>query len=244
MQIATPETWYETRAIGDGITLILESFVKDFYRCNIWHVRGRDRDLLVDSGMGVVSLRDQVRTLAERPILAIASHAHFDHIGAHHEFPDRAIHRAEADALAHPTRANTVADRYVFDDSIFTVAPPGPWDALGYNVLPAPAQTLLEEGNVVDTGDRSFEVMHLPGHSAGSIGLYEKATGILFSGDVVYDGELVYHPENPPAMQQYIASMKRLLELPVRVVHGGHYASFGRDRLHEIARGFLDQFDR
>ena len=39
-------------------------------------------------------------------------------------------------------------------------------------------------------------------------------------------------------------SMKRLLDLPVRIVHGGHYPSFGQDRMREIARDFLAQFDR
>ena len=55
MRIATPETWYETRRMGDDVTYIGEPFIKEFYRCNIWHVRGRDRDMLIDSGMGVVS---------------------------------------------------------------------------------------------------------------------------------------------------------------------------------------------
>lgn len=244
MMIATPETWYEAKPVGDGITWIYEPFIKEYYRCNIWHVRGRVRDLLIDSGMGVVSLREQVRILAERPLLAVASHAHFDHIGAHHEFADRAVHVAEADVLAHPTRANTVADRYITDDSIFTALPPGDWDAIRYNVCPAPAQTLLEEGDVVDTGDRAFEIFHLPGHSPGSIALYEKSTGVLFSGDVIYDGELAYDASHAEEMRQYVASMKRLLALPVRVVHGGHYPSFGQTRLREIARDFLDRFDR
>jgi hypothetical protein len=53
MRIATAETWYETTPLEDGVTHIHEPFIKAFYRCNIWHVRGRDRDLLVDSGMGV-----------------------------------------------------------------------------------------------------------------------------------------------------------------------------------------------
>jgi len=244
MKIATPETWYTTRAMGDGITWIYEPFIKEYYRCNIWHVRGRDRDLLIDSGMGVVSLREQVSTLAGRPILAVASHTHFDHIGTHHEFADRAVHPAEADILAHPTRANTFADYYVADDSIFTALPPGDWDATRYDVKPAPAQTLLNEGSMVDTGDRSFEVFHLPGHSDGSIALYERATETLFAGDVIYDGELAYDADNKLEMQQYVASMKRLLNLPVRTVHGGHYPSFGQDRMRVIIQDFLGEFDR
>lgn len=244
MRIATPETWYETRAMGDGITWIYEPFIKEYYRCNIWHVRGRARDLLIDSGMGVVSLRNQVSILAERPVLAVASHTHFDHIGTHHEFEQRAVHAAEADILAHPTRANTYADYYVADDSIFTALPPGDWNAGRYDVQPAPAQILLAEGDTVDTGDRSFEVIHLPGHSPGSIALYESASGILFAGDVIYDGPLAYSADHAEEMRQYVASMKRVLALPVRIVHGGHYPSFGRDRLSEIARAFLAEFDR
>jgi glyoxylase-like metal-dependent hydrolase (beta-lactamase superfamily II) len=244
MKIATPETWYESRSVGDGITWIFEPHIKEYYRCNIWHVRGRDRDLLIDSGMGVVSLRAQIPLLSGRPVLAVASHTHFDHIGTHHEFADRAVHPDEADILAHPSRANTVADKYVNDNGIFTQLPPGDWSALRYEVAPAPATLLLPEGSVVDTGDRSFEVFHLPGHSPGSIALYERATEILFAGDVVYDGELAYDAENRVEMRQYVASMKRLLDLPVRIVHGGHYPSFGQARLKTIVKNFLAEFDR
>jgi glyoxylase-like metal-dependent hydrolase (beta-lactamase superfamily II) len=244
MRIATPETWYETRSVGDGVTWIFEPHIKEYYRCNIWHVRGRDRDLLIDSGMGVVSLREQIPLVSERPLLAVASHTHFDHVGTHHEFAERAVHPAEAEVLAHPNRANTVADKYVTDDSIFTQLPPGDWDAMRYDVQPAPASTLLPEGSRVDTGDRSFEVFHLPGHSPGSIALYERASGILFAGDVIYDGPLAYDDGNAGEMQQYVASMKRLLDLPVRVVHGGHYPSFGRDRMQAIIREFLGAFDQ
>ena len=243
MKIATPETWYDVQTLGDGVTWIQEPHIKPYYRCNIWHVRGRDRDMLVDSGMGVVSLREQIALVNEKKLLAVASHTHFDHIGTHHEFPDRAVHPAEADILRHPDRRNTGAYKFVTDD-IFTALPPGPWDAAAYDVLAAPAQTLLKEGSHVDLGDRSFEVFHLPGHSDGSIALYERATEILFAGDVIYDGELAYDETNRAEMQQYVASMKRLFDLPVRVIHGGHYPSFGRDRMREIIRGFLGDFDK
>ena len=105
MRIATPDTWYETTSLGDGITHIHEPFIKAFFRCNIWHVRGRDRDMLVDSGMGVVSLVEEVSLVAERPCLAVASHTHFDHIGSHHEFAERLCHPDEAALMARPIEA-------------------------------------------------------------------------------------------------------------------------------------------
>jgi glyoxylase-like metal-dependent hydrolase (beta-lactamase superfamily II) len=242
MQIATADTWYQTKSVGDGITWIWEPHIKPYYRCNIWHIRGRDRDLLVDSGMGVVSLREQVQLVAERPLLAVATHTHFDHVGAHHEFPERAVHLAEAHILVRPDRYNTVADDYVTDD-IFTALPPGDWQAARYDVKPAPATWLIDEGDRVDLGDRNFEVLHLPGHSPGSIALYEQATGILFAGDVIYDGPLAYEAYHTE-MADYVRSMRRVLDLQVTQVHGGHFDSFGGERMREIARTFLAEHDR
>ncbi|MDE0046099.1 MAG: MBL fold metallo-hydrolase [bacterium] len=239
MRIATPGTWYETTALEDGVTHVHEPFIKAFFRCNIWHVRGRDRDMLVDSGMGVVSLVEQVALVAERPCLAVASHTHFDHIGCHHEFAERLCHPHEAGLMAQPTRANTLADPYVTDD-IFTRRPPGPYSSRSYAVRSAPATRLVNEGDRVDLGDRSFEVMHTPGHSPGSIMLWEAATGILFSGDTVYDGPLIddaYHSDR----EAYAVTMKRIHDLPVRVVHGGHFPSFDGRRYRALIAAWLRQ---
>jgi glyoxylase-like metal-dependent hydrolase (beta-lactamase superfamily II) len=242
MRIATAEEWYETAAADDGVTHIWEPYIKPFYRCNLWHVRGRDRDMLVDSGMGVVGLRARVAALAERPVLAVASHTHFDHIGAHHEFAERAVHGDEAALLAHPGRKETLIDPYVTDE-IFTALPPGDYTSAAYAVTPAPATRILADGDVIDLGDRHFEVMHTPGHSPGSIALFEAASGVLFSGDAVYDGPLIddcYHSN----IDDYIATMRRLMEIPARVVHGGHFASFDGARLRALCRAFLEEKDK
>lgn len=239
MQRIRPEDWYSVRRLDDGVTAISEPYIQEFYRCNVWHVRGRDRDMLVDSGMGVVSLREWVPLVTERDLIAVASHTHFDHIGCHHEFECRAVHAAEADLLINPTRWNTLADPYVTDE-IFDALPPEPYCSTCYAVKKAPATRLLEDGDVVDLGDRQFEVVHTPGHSPGGIALYEKATEILFSGDIVYDGPLIedtYHSD----AADYLASMERLLTLPVRLVHGGHFPSFGGDRYRQLIKGWLDE---
>ncbi|MDU8945964.1 MBL fold metallo-hydrolase [Ovoidimarina sediminis] len=237
MDRARPEDWYRLRPQSDGITFIDEPFIHEFYRCNIWHVRGRDRDMLVDSGMGVVSLRKWVPLVSERALTAVASHTHFDHIGCHHEFDDRAVHRAEAEILSDPTRRATLADPYVTDE-IFDRLPPLPYASETYSVKAAPASRILEDGDVVDLGDRHFEVIHTPGHSPGGIALWESATGILFSGDIVYDGPLIedtYHSD----AADYYRSMVRLLDLPVRVVHGGHFPSYDGVRHRKIIGDWL-----
>ena len=65
-----------------------------------------------------------------------------------------------------------------------------------------------------------------------------RATGTLFSGDAIYDGPLLDEIEGAD-IEVYVRTMKRLRELPVRVVHAGHDPSFGRERLVELADAYL-----
>lgn len=229
--------WYETVRCADDVTLIHEPWIKPFYRCNMWHVRGRDRDLLLDTGLGHFSLRSHVPLVSERPLACVASHTHFDHIGCHHEFPQRCVHSAEAAILANPDNAKTLALPYATDE-MFDRQPEG-WDAARYRIMAAPADRLLENGDVIDLGDRAFEVIHTPGHSPGGIGLFERRTGILLSGDIVYDGPLIedtYHANQ----DDYVRSMLRLRDLPVSIVHGGHFPSFGPVRFRQLIDDYLD----
>jgi glyoxylase-like metal-dependent hydrolase (beta-lactamase superfamily II) len=234
--IVSAADWYETIRFADDVTLIHEPWIKPFYRCNMWHVRGRDRDLLFDTGLGHFSLRQHVALVRERPLLCVASHTHFDHIGCHHEFPDRAVHEAEAAILADPRNELTCADRYATEE-MFDRTPEG-WKTEAYRIALAPAGRILKAGDTVDLGDRAFEVIHTPGHSPGGIGLFERKTGIFLSGDVVYDGPLIddaYHSDR----REYQATFERIRSLPVSVVHGGHFPSFGPVRYRQLIDDYL-----
>lgn len=229
--------WYRSRRMADGITRIDEPWIRPFYRCNLWHVRGRDRDMLVDFGLGAVGLRRQLPWIAAHDLLAVASHSHFDHIGAAHEFDTCHVHAAEADILTAPDRGRTLADAFLGDD-MFEALPPAPFEYHHYRLAPPRRIETVEDGDVFDLGDRRFEVIHTPGHSPGGIALWEAATATLISGDLIYDGPLiedVYHSD----AADYIASMKRLRQLPVRTVHGGHFPSFSGARLHRLIDDWL-----
>jgi glyoxylase-like metal-dependent hydrolase (beta-lactamase superfamily II) len=229
--------WYEKIRFADDITLIHEPWIKTFFRCNMWHVRGRDRDLLFDSGLGHFSLRAHVPLVTERELLCVASHTHFDHIGCHHEFGACCVHHAEAAILENPRNDLTCADKYA-NEEMFVAQPEG-WDTSRYHIKPAKAGRLLSDGDVIDLGDRAFEVIHTPGHSPGGIGLYERKTMTFLSGDILYDGPLI-DGQSDIEVADYIRSMEKLRTLDVSVVHGGHYPSFGRTRFIQIADEYLD----
>jgi glyoxylase-like metal-dependent hydrolase (beta-lactamase superfamily II) len=231
------DRWFEVETVGDGIALIREPNVDEFMRANIWHIRGRERDLLIDTGMGVRSLRQELPRLAERPVVCVATHCHFDHWGGLHEFDQRLGHALEAEIYAAPNGSNTIADQYVSEAS-FKRLPHAGFEPLKYAVRPAPLTRHIGEGDMIDLGDRIFSVVHLPGHSRGEIGLWEAATGLFFTGDAIYDGELFdnWYPQGPG---EYVDTMNRLREFPVNIVHGGHCASFGRARMIEIIDDYL-----
>lgn len=232
--------WYETIPFADGITLIHEPWMPFFFRCNMWHIRGRDRDLLVDTGLGAFPLRRNVPLLNERPILCVSSHTHFDHIGMTSEFDERLVHPLEADVQADPQNDATLFSYYADggrDAELFVEQPEG-WDAASYRIAPAPATGLIEHGDRIDLGDRQFEVLHTPGHSPGHISLWEEATGTLIAQDVIYDGALVTDCEGAD-MDDYRRSMRMLSEMAPRIVHGGHFPSFGLVRFRQIIAEFL-----
>lgn len=249
-----PLEWFQRTSLGDGITLLIEPHVHELLRCNIWHIRGRDRDLLVDTGVGVACLSEAATDLFDASILAVATHAHMDHSGSLHEFDERAIHRAEAEALA--TAANDfpldismsddatvealAAMGYDISAGLLTEVPRQGFDPAEHHLVATSATMLLAEGDVVDLGDRAFEILHLPGHSPGSIGLYDSTSRMLFSGDAVYDGPLL--DELPGSdINVYVATMERLRRLDVEVVHGGHGPSMGDQRFLEVVDGYLNR---
>jgi glyoxylase-like metal-dependent hydrolase (beta-lactamase superfamily II) len=254
MTLQIADRWFEFRRISDDITLIWEPHASRLMQCNIWHVRGRDRDLLIDTGFGVASLHEAARHLFDKPLSAVATHAHVDHVGSLHEFSDRIIHKAEAADIEvqgenfslyrhdHPPEMIDSLERagYQVGPTFITAIPHANFNMTLFTRKAAPATRTVDEGDVIDLGDRRFEVLHLPGHSAGSIGLWEAATATLFSGDAIYDGPLLDQLPGSD-IPTYIRTMRRLESLPARVVHAGHDPSFDGRRLKELARAYLDR---
>ena len=238
--------------------VVTEPHVHSFLRCNIWHLSGPDRDLVVDAGLGVHSLRAGVPQLFERDPALFLTHAHLDHVGGAHEFDVSYAHAAErADTPAAGTlRRDELVESLGLEPSPFVEAmpdlmvdavPTAGYDVNAYAVLPPRACTPVADGDTFDLGDRTLTALHLPGHSPGSIALFEPDEGVLFSGDVVYDldpGDELLDAINGAVVSDYIDSLDRIADLPVTIVYPGHGEPFGRERLLTLIGDYIDSRGR
>jgi len=247
--------WFEIGEVGDGIVRITEPHVHSYVRANAWLVRGSLSHVLVDTGLGIASVAAGLAGagLLDRPVLAVATHSHFDHFGGLAEFAARAAHRADGDLIETAGDYVTLAaSTYPADlvaefeaaglpvpDLLVDALPAADFDLDSFRTPAAGITRWLADGDVLDIGSRSLEVLHTPGHSPGSICLWEAGSGTLLSGDVLVDGEplLDQLPRSNPA--DFAASLRRLAGLSLGTVCGGHGPVFGRRRASEIITDYL-----
>lgn len=223
-QLPVVKKWFEIDPVDEfGVRRVREPHAKSG---SIWLVEGSERCLLVDTGIGVSPLRGFLEAHTTKPIVAFASVGYYDHAGGMHEFDERLIHENDAWRVREPDRRNTVLDFY-FDNALRAL-PHMNFDPESYEITACEPTRLLRDGSIIDLGNRSFEVLHLPGVTKGTCGLLERETGVLFTGEAlvwdgmeVYDGEPGYRSTDADH-EAFCASMNCLKELPTKTVYPGH----------------------
>ncbi len=181
-------------------------------------VVGSRRALVLDSGSGLSDLSAVVRALTDRPVSVLASHLHWDHIGGHHRFP----HVLAPDLLRRTAAAGVVR-------------PP-----LRTRLSPRPRRFPVDEwlspGASIDLGGRRLVVHPAPGHTGDSVALHDPDRGLLFTGDLLYDGPLVFGLLPGSDLATARRTAERLArDCPSRLVLGGHYGPLDGDRLPAFA---------
>jgi glyoxylase-like metal-dependent hydrolase (beta-lactamase superfamily II) len=162
----------------------------------------------------------------------VALNCYYDHAGGWHSFADRACHPLDAGELRNPDRENASYSVYLNDDSL-SALPRMNYSTSDYRMIGAEPTRLLNDCDVIYLGNRSLEVLHVPGRSPGGIALWEAETGSLFSSDMLYDGNHgpAWPPDNP---ELFMTSLLRFRNLPVINVYPGHYGPFDAERMKVI----------
>jgi glyoxylase-like metal-dependent hydrolase (beta-lactamase superfamily II) len=251
--------WFHVRELGPGAFAICEPG-----HVNSFLLTGRERALLVDTGLGVGSIRSLVETLTELPVSVVNTHSHPDHVAGNHEFEEIAIHPHGREALErqpfgqeaftaymnHARALLAAAERYeeldraffqLFDAEARPRPFPAGFDPDAWTVRPSRATSLVREGERIDLGGRSISVIDTPGHSPDGICLLDERDGLLVAGDTLGTGPL-YAQFPDSDVRAFASSVERLRELApeVRLVLISHFnrATVDPGLIEETARGF------
>ena len=251
MDLPIATQWFVTADDGDDIVRLTEPAARGLIRSNVYVVTSAGQSLVIDTGCGIVPLRPYLPPMRSEPAV-VATHGHFDHVGGFHEFEVRMIHQAEAAAVAEPdplatlmpARSPALIDLFgtfgaTAPEYLIKARPTADFDAQRYVRVPAPPTRVLADADLIDVGDRRLEVVHLPGHSPGSICLYERDTATLFSGDVIYDDDIIDDVLPGTDRGQYVDSMRRIMEMDIRRVLPGHGGPLNGEVARNIAAGYL-----
>jgi glyoxylase-like metal-dependent hydrolase (beta-lactamase superfamily II) len=182
---------------------------------------GEKKALLFDTGMGISDIKKVTAELTMLPVTVLNSHTHDDHVGGNWEFDT--VYGMDTDF----TRKNAQGSR---EDAQAEITPnqicgslPKGFDAKAYVTRPWKITAQIHDGDRLDLGGRTLEVLATPGHTPDAISLIDRANGLLFTGDTYYPAPIwLYRPETD--LDAYAASIRRLSALApqIKLVLGAH----------------------
>lgn len=218
-RIPVSDPWFEVYAVAPGVFAIYEPHQAE--ETISYLILGRTRALLFDTGMGISDLKKVTGQLTALPIVVLNSHTHDDHVGNNWEF--KTIYGMDTAF----TRRNALGSR---EDAQAELGPgqlcgslPQSFDPKTYATRPWKISAFVHDGSRITLGGRTLQVLSTPGHTPDAISLFDRAHGLLFTGDTYYPATIwLYRPETD--LRAYDASIRRLAGLApqVKLVLGAH----------------------
>lgn len=207
------DDWFKVFAVAPGVFAITEP--RQLEGVSSFLIVGSKRAILFDSGLGVGRIGDVVRKLTMLPVTVLNSHTHFDHVGGNREFEDaRNLDEAFSTASARgeiSAELRSYAKDTLAEDRVCGSLPAGV-TSRDYVIPTWRIASHVGDGERLDLGDRTIEVLRTPGHTPDSMCLLDAANGLLFTGDTYYAGEVfLWAPET--VVTDYTASIATLAQL-------------------------------
>jgi len=180
---------------------------------NIYIILG-DNPSIIDCGTGLYNenVVEEIKKIIDPTLInqIILTHEHYDHCGGVKKLLD--LTKSKAKIISHKEAANKIER----GESMFA-------KLLGGTMPKMPVDIKLNDGDTLKIGDETFEIIHTPGHTPGSMCLYSKESSSLFSGDTIFSfgsfGRYDFPGGDLHILEQ---SIKRLAKLDVKNLYPGH----------------------
>ncbi len=226
--------WFTAQKI-DAQTFAISEY-KHWEETHCYLLCGIEKAVLIDTGLGVANIKKVVEKLTDLPVTVITTHAHWDHIGGHKYFPNFAVHEAEVSWISEqfPIPLQVIKKNLTLKPCDFPVD----FCLDDYKIFKGNPTSVLHDGDLIDLGNRTLQVIHTPGHSPGHCCFYEQDRGWLYSGDLIYKGCLyAFYPTTDP--QLFYNSVKRVQKYKIsRILPAHHQLNIPVSMIDEIEDAF------
>lgn len=189
---------------------------------------GKHHALLFDTGYGVADLKQAVEEITKLPLVVVNSHGHFDHTMGNSRFPGPCyMHRADLEVYH---RHNSPDSRRMGLEAIqkfqrilfFLHWIPKELDVDAFiNGMPEDDFIFVEEGHIFDLGGMTAEVIEIPGHTPGSIGLLVREKRLFLASDGVNANVYLFLPESQK-LSVYQETLRKIDRLDFDFLLTGH----------------------
>ena len=194
-----PSAWFTAEEVAPNTWRI-----DDHGIANIYLVIGTQRALLVDTGAGAADLRGFAQSLTSLPISVINTHGHPDHVGANFQFGAIMAHAADFAAIRQmATPEDLRAHAGMLGGAVVPAS-----DLYKGSMQPL-TLTAVKDGDMIDLGGRSLEVIESPGHTPGEIVLLDSRNKLLFGGDNSNTLVWLFLPNSLP-LETYRRSLEKV----------------------------------
>ena len=206
------DPWFEVYRVAPNTMAIYEPHQSE--ETISYLILGKDKGLLLDTGMGISDIRKVTSELTPLPIIVVNSHTHDDHVGGNWQFPT--VYSMDTEFSRTNAKGSTAdAQAEIAPGEICGDLPKG-FDAKTYRTKPWTIARYIHDGDTIDLGGRTLEILSTPGHTPDAICLFDRANGLLFTGDTYYPAPIwLFRPETD--FDAYDASVKRLAALASEV---------------------------
>jgi hydroxyacylglutathione hydrolase len=209
---AASDAGISTATAKDGIVQLQENVYQLRGQCMSYLILGTKKNLLIDTGLpwDMEQLETQLNTLGlsrDDIHMVVLTHEHLDHIGGIPTFSHRAV------VAAHTLAANKICmqDEFVLMSKTFRM------DAAQYHV-----DIHLNNGTKIDLGGTTLVVLHTPGHSSGSLCLYEPDRRLMFTGDTVFANGVLGGIFPSGSISDYTLTLRQLSSMRIAALYPGH----------------------